>query len=210
LSKVYHKVHLGLDSQQQYKKLVKDMVLEIDVDTITAPTAATLTNKLLQFTAGSLYKEDGTWVCIHDAKIEFLADMVDENTPTLIFYHFKASLQKLKDKFPQAKMLDEIDQQDWRDGKVPMLLCHPQSGGIGINLQCNAKETAQIVWYDLPWSSENYIQANARVHRQGQTKPVIIHHLAVENSIDYQVIDVLEGKINIQNAVLNALNFALV
>ena len=211
ISKIIHKIHLGIESKVQYKKLVKDMVLEIDdIETITAPTAATLTNKLLQFTSGSLYKEDGTWVSVHNAKIEFLSDIIDENTPTLIFYHFKASLQKLKDEFPQAKMLDEIDQQDWRDGKVSMLLCHPQSGGIGINLQCNAKETAQIVWYDLPWSSENYIQANARIHRQGQTKPVIIHHLAIENSIDYQVIDVLNGKINLQNAVLNALNFALV
>ena len=210
ITKIYHNIYLGLDSKAQYKKLLNDMVLEIGDETITAPTAATLSNKLLQFTSGSLYKEDGSWTCIHTAKIDFMEDMLDENAPTLVFYHFKASLQKLKERFPQAKMLDEINHQDWRDGKVPMLLCHPQSGGIGINLQCNIGETAQIVWYDLPWSSENYIQANARIHRQGQTKPVIIHHLAIENSIDNQVIGVLEGKINLQNAVLNALKFALV
>ena len=210
ITKIYHNIYLGLDSKAQYKKLLNDMVLEIGDETITAPTAATLSNKLLQFTSGSIYKEDGSWTCIHTAKIDFMEDMLDENAPTLVFYHFKASLQKLKERFPQAKMLDEINHQDWRDGKVPMLLCHPQSGGIGINLQCNVGETAQIVWYDLPWSSENYIQANARIHRQGQTKPVIIHHLAVENSIDNQVIGVLEGKINLQNAVLNALKFALV
>jgi len=210
VTKIYHNIYLGLDSKAQYKKLLNDMVLEIGDETITAPTAATLSNKLLQFTSGSIYKEDGSWTCIHTAKIDFMEDMLDENVPTLVFYHFKASLQKLKERFPQAKMLDEINHQDWRDGKVPMLLCHPQSGGIGINLQCNVGETAQIVWYDLPWSSENYIQANARIHRQGQTKPVIIHHLAIENSIDNQVIGVLEGKINLQNAVLNALKFALV
>ena len=210
VTKIYHNIYLGLDSKAQYKKLLNDMVLEIGDETITAPTAATLSNKLLQFTSGSLYKEDGSWTCIHTAKIDFMEDMLDKNAPTLVFYHFKASLQKLKERFPQAKMLDEINHQDWRDGKVPMLLCHPQSGGIGINLQCNIGETAQIVWYDLPWSSENYIQANARIHRQGQTKPVIIHHLAIENSIDNQVIGVLEGKINLQNAVLNALKFALV
>jgi len=210
VTKIYHNIYLGLDSKAQYKKLLNDMVLEIGDETITAPTAATLSNKLLQFTSGSIYKEDGSWTCIHTAKIDFMEDMLDENAPTLVFYHFKASLQKLKERFPQAKMLDKINHQDWRDGKVPMLLCHPQSGGIGINLQCNIGETAQIVWYDLPWSSENYIQANARIHRQGQTKPVIIHHLAIENSIDNQVIGVLEGKINLQNAVLNALKFALV
>ena len=210
VTKVYHSIELGQASRSAYDKLRKDMVLEVEADTITAVSAATLTNKLLQFTSGSLYKEDGTWTCIHSAKVDFLEDILDENTPTLIFYHFKASLQKLKERFPQAKMLDEINHQDWRDGKVPILLCHPQSGGIGINLQCNVADTAQVIWYDLPWSSENYIQANARVHRQGQTKPVIIHHLNIVRSIDGQVIQVLDGKINIQNAVLNALEFALV
>jgi SNF2 family DNA or RNA helicase len=210
VTKVYHSIELGQASRSAYDKLRKDMVLEVEADTITAVSAASLTNKLLQFTSGNLYKEDGTWSCVHSAKVDFLEDILDENTPTLIFYHFKASLQKLKDRFPQAKMLDEINHQDWRDGKVPVLLCHPQSGGIGINLQCNVADTAQVIWYDLPWSSENYIQANARVHRQGQTKPVIIHHLSIVRSIDGQVIQVLDGKINIQNAVLNALDFALV
>jgi len=86
-----------------------------------------------------------------------------------------------------------------------MLLAHPQSGGIGINLQCNVGEIAQTVWFDLPWSSENYIQANARVYRQGQKKPVVIHHLIVNNSIDQKVVEVLEGKINLQDALLESL-----
>jgi len=61
------------------------------------------------------------------------------------------------------------------------------------------------VWFDLPWSSENYIQANARIYRQGQEKPVIIHHLTVVNSIDKHVVKVLEGKINLQDALLESL-----
>ena len=62
-----------------------------------------------------------------------------------------------------------------------------------------------MVWFDLPWSSENYIQANARIYRQGQEKPVIIHHLVVSNSVDQHVVAVLEGKISNQEALLNAL-----
>jgi SNF2 family DNA or RNA helicase len=61
------------------------------------------------------------------------------------------------------------------------------------------------VWYDLPWSSENYIQANARVYRQGQEKPVIIHHLLAKGTIDERVIKVLEGKITGQDAVMEEL-----
>ena len=212
VTKVYHTVEIGQATRSAYDRLRKDMVLEVEAETITAVTAAALTNKLLQFTSGSLYKEDGTWLKQHDAKLDYLEDLVDENIPTLVFYHYKSSLAGLQAKFSHARLLDSNPQtiEDWRQGKIKMLLAHPQSGGIGINLQCNVADTAQMVWYDLPWSSENYIQANARVHRQGQTKPVIIHHLVLSRSIDNQVIQVLDGKINIQNAVLNALDFALV
>jgi SNF2 family DNA or RNA helicase len=86
-----------------------------------------------------------------------------------------------------------------------MLLCHPKSAGIGLNLQCNVSDTAQVVWFDLPWSSEDYLQANARLFRQGQTKPVMIHHLCMEKSIDNQVMDVLKLKISIQDALMAAL-----
>ena len=66
-----------------------------------------------------------------------------------------------------------------------------------------------MVWYDLPWSSQDYIQANARVYRQGQEKPVILHHLVIPKTIDSQIVAVVAGKINVQQAVLNALDCAL-
>lgn len=211
LTELYHKVDITTAERKQYDTLKKDMVTELGTETITAPTAAALAGKLLQFTSGAIYSEDGEWHEVHTAKMEFLESILEESSsPTLIFYHFKHSLSRLQDRFPEAVVLDDTNIQAWRDGKIRIMLAHPQSGGIGLNLQCNVGETAQTVWYDLPWSSENYIQANARIYRQGQEKPVIIHHLAVANSIDEQVIKVLDGKINLQDALLNALNFALV
>ena len=211
LTKLYHKIDITTVERKQYDTLKKDMVADIGSETITAPTAAALAGKLLQFTSGAVYAEDGSWQEVHRAKLEYLESIMEESSaPTLVFYHFKHSLQRIQDQFPHAVVLDDNNIQAWRDGKIRMLLAHPQSGGIGLNLQCNVGDTAQTVWYDLPWSSENYIQANARIYRQGQEKPVIIHHLAVSNSIDEQVIKVLDGKINLQDALLNALNFALV
>jgi SNF2 family DNA or RNA helicase len=62
------------------------------------------------------------------------------------------------------------------------------------------------MWYDLPWSSELYLQANARVYRQGQEKPVMIHHLMMEGSIDQKVLAVLQGKITLQDALIKELS----
>ena len=210
-SKVYHSIEFDPQIRKKYEQLKKDMVAEINKQKITAPTAAALANKLLQFTSGAVYSEDGQAHEVHRAKLEYLESIMEEcSSPTLVFYHFKHSLQRLRLTFPDAVVLDDDNIAAWRRGEIRMLLAHPQSGGIGLNLQCNVGETAQTVWYDLPWSSENYIQANARIYRQGQEKPVIIHHLTMSNSIDEQVVKVLDGKINLQDALLNALNFALV
>jgi SNF2 family DNA or RNA helicase len=206
LTKLHHSIGLDSDVRKKYNELKKNMVAQIGTEEITAPTAATLTNKLLQFTSGAIYTESHEVVHIHDTKLEFLESLLEENSaPTLLFYHFKHSLQRILERFPEAVVLQDDNIQTWRDGTIKLLVAHPQSGGIGLNLQCNAGELAQCVWYDLPYSSENYIQANARVYRQGQTKPVIIHHLTLENSVDGQVVKVLEGKINLQDALLEAL-----
>jgi len=207
LTTLYHQVEIDKSVRIQYEQLKKDMVVDIEKERITAPTAAALANKLLQFTSGAVYNEEGEAQEIHCAKLEYLESIMEESSsPTLVFHHFKHSLQRIKQTFPHAVVLDDDNIEAWRRGQIRMLLAHPQSGGIGLNLQCNIGETAQTVWYDLPWSSENYIQSNARIYRQGQEKPVIIHHLVVYNSIDQHVVKVLNGKITLQDAVLDSLN----
>lgn len=210
-TKLYHPIQLDKNVRIKYDELRKDMVVEVKKEKITAPTAAALANKLLQFTSGAVYNEAGETQEVHRAKLEYLESIMEESSsPTLVFYHFKHSLQRIRLQFPQAVVLDDDNIEAWRRGEIRMLLAHPQSGGIGLNLQCNVGDTAQTVWFDLPWSSENYIQANARIYRQGQEKPVIIHHLTVSNSVDERVVKVLEGKINLQDALLEDLNCVLV
>ena len=208
---LYQKIEIDKNVRAKYDELRKSMVVEIKKEKITAPTAAALANKLLQFTSGAVYNEEGEPQEVHRAKLEYLESIMEESSsPTLVFYHFKHSLQRIRLQFPEAVVLDDDNIEAWRRGEIRMLLAHPQSGGIGLNLQCNVGDTAQTIWFDLPWSSENYIQANARIYRQGQEKPVIIHHLTIANSIDEQVVKVLDGKINLQDALLDALNCVLV
>jgi len=206
LTTLYHQVEIDKNARNQYEQLRKDMVVDIKKEKITAPTAAALANKLLQFTSGAVYNEEGESQEIHRSKLERLESIMEESSsPTLVFYHFKHSLQRIRLQFPEAVVLDDDNIEAWSRGEIRMLIAHPQSGGIGLNLQCNVGETAQTIWFDLPWSSENYIQANARIYRQGQEKPVIVHHLVVANSIDEQVVKVLEGKISLQEALLDSL-----
>ncbi len=83
-----------------------------------------------------------------------------------------------------------------------MLLAHPASAGHGLNLQHDGNI---IVLFGLNWSLELYQKFNARLHRQGQKKPVFIHHLAVIDSVDVTVLEALQDKHTTQKVLLDAL-----
>jgi SNF2 family DNA or RNA helicase len=179
-------------------------------DEIEAINAAVLANKLLQWCNGATYTDaNGTWAQIHDAKLDALADIVEANDePMLVAYNYKSDLARLQKRFPQAVHLSR-DQQvidDWNKGKIPMLLAHPASAGHGLNLQ---EGGALCVWFGLNWSLELYQQFNARLHRQGQTKPVRIVHIVARNCIDERVLQVLSSKDATQRDLLKALSINL-
>ena len=62
-----------------------------------------------------------------------------------------------------------------------------------------------IIWFGLTWNYEQYVQANARLHRQGQSEPVIVHHLVSQGTRDEDVIKALEHKDDAQQYVLDSL-----
>lgn len=200
-------VELKPGQMKQYKQLESDFILEAEEDgEITASNAAVLTNKLLQMANGAIYDDEKRVVHIHDQKLEALKSIIDEaqGQPVLVFYQYKHDLSRILEAIPEAKALDvksdDIDR--WNCGEIPVMLAQPQSAGHGLNLQQGGHI---IVWFSLTWSLEYYQQANARLDRQGQTQPVIVHHLVAKDTIDEQVLKVLQGKAKGQNALLEAI-----
>ena len=194
-------VSIKLSDFKTYKQMEQDLVLELDGQEITAANSAVLANKLLQLANGAIYGDNKQTVRVHEDKLDALESIVEDSQgqPILVFYQYQHDLKRIKKRFPQAEELTSVNR--WNEGKVPILLCHPQSAGHGLNLQ---KGGHIIVWFGLTWSLEYYQQANARLDRQGQTEPVIVHHLVAENTVDEKVIRILQGKIQKQNALLEA------
>ena len=193
---------------KEYSEFERTMLAELDDgEEVEAVNAAVLANKLLQFSNGALYTDrNGSWSQIHDAKLDALSDMFEDNKGDnmLVAFNFKSDLERLKKRFPQAVVLDKdqstIDK--WNRGEIPMMLAHPASASYGLNLQSGG---ALCVWFGLNWSLEYYQQFNARLHRQGQTRPVRIAHIVCEDTIDARVIDVLTSKDAIQKNLLLSL-----
>ena len=194
-------------TRKQYREMEKTLLLELENETVEALNAAVLTNKLLQITNGAIYLPDkpDTWQEIHNFKIDALEEIINEHPgqPVLVAYCFKSDLARIKKKFPHAVDIKEEGAiEKWNRKEINLLLAHPASAGHGLNLQTGGNI---IVWFGLNWSLELYDQFNARLHRQGQTEPVMIHHILAKETIDETVFEVLQGKQINQNTLLNAL-----
>ena len=202
------KITLPPDAIRRYKEFEKTLLAQLETgEEVEAMTAATLANKLLQFASGSMYvDEHKNYAEIHSAKLDTLAEIVDENEGEnlLVAYNYRFDLERLLKRFPQAVVLDKeqstIDR--WNRGEIKILLAHPASAGHGLNIQAGG---AIIVWFSLNWSLELYQQFNARLHRQGQEKPVRIIHMLAEGTIDERVMAALGCKDATQSSLLNAL-----
>ena len=192
-----------------YRKLEREMLLEVDEATIDAGSAAVLTNKLLQLCNGAVYDGDKRVVPIHDCKIEAFMELVEalNGKPALVFYSFQHDLVRLQQALAKTGLCVRAlsgprDQDDWNAGRIDILLAHPASTAYGLNLQEGGNH---VIWFGLNWSLELYQQANARLHRQGQIERVIIHHLVVEGGVDEDVMAALGQKSTTQDRLLEAL-----
>lgn len=195
-------------AMKAYIEFKKEMYIDFHGNDFEALNAATLANKLLQFANGAVYTDElKNFSTVHDSKLDALKDIIDDNPNEniLLAYNFKSDLIRLKKKFPELVVLSKEGKEleKWNCGKIKLMACHPASAGHGLNLQGGA---AMMVWFGLNWSLELYQQFCARLHRQGQTRPVKVIHLIAKNTIDEKVMSVLLDKEAIQTSLLKALN----
>lgn len=194
------------EAMELYKTLERDTLLPFADGDIDASTAAVLTNKLLQAAGGAAYDENGNVKVLHDCKLEALDQLIEEanGQPVLVFYAFRHERDRIMERYPEAvDIKDDGAVVRWNEGKIPIMLAHPASAGHGLNLQAGGHIA---IWYGLPTSLELYQQANKRLHRPGQKKTVLIHHILMKGTYDYRVLDdILAPKEVRQNACLEAL-----
>lgn len=201
-------------AREQYDEMEKELIIVLDGGTsVVAPNAAVLVGKLLQITSGAIYDEQGRAHLLHDAKLEALGKLLKSigKEPVLLFYQYQHELERIQRAFPQVVAFREADtvrqQTDlvarWNAGRVPVLAAHPRSMAHGLNMQDGG---STVVWFTLPWSREDYDQANARVARLGQDAVTRIYRLMTRDTMDEVVAEALRAKDEEQTALLQALH----
>lgn len=197
-------------ARERYDEMRKHGCI-LDWDLLVDEDAAL--NKCRQIANGAMYLSDGSTEWMHSAKEDALMELLEQiGAPTMVIYEFRHDLARIERALAGRRVgvigggVSAADgakiASDWNAGKLDVLLIHPQSGGIGLNLQHGG---AHQVWYGPPWNLEHYLQTVGRLHRQGQTRPVFVYHLVAKNTIDEQVARVLEAKGATQDDMMDAL-----
>lgn len=209
----YHQIPVVLDpkAEKAYHELEREMVLEMPEEEtdISVTSAAALSNKLLQLSNGALYDDGHQAHEVHSCKIEAFLELIEglQGKPALVFYNFQHDKSRIlksleKSNLRVRELKTTQDEDDWNNRQIDILLAHPASAAYGLNLQQGGNH---VIWFGLTWNYELYTQANKRLHRQGQTEKVIIHHLVCSGTRDEDVMQALEKKDDVQNWVMQSL-----
>ena len=209
-------VELPTKIRAMYDTAEKEFFIQLDNGEITIATVAVMINKCLQIANGNLYKEDGTFENLHDLKLEALSDIIDEaqGDQILCAYTFKSDAQQILKKTVALQPVNLTDCKSekalsvamdrWSKGDCPLMIGHPASMGHGIDgLQKNGHI---LVWFGLNWSLDLTDQMNARINRNGQTKPIICHRILCRNTFDEVVLERLNEKRETEESLKKAIS----
>ncbi|KAG2452365.1 hypothetical protein HYH02_002611, partial [Chlamydomonas schloesseri] len=101
----------------------------------------------------------------------------------------------------RQRRIDRFNQQP--DAYFAFLLS-TRAGGLGINLA-----TADtVIIFDSDWNPHNDLQAQARAHRLGQDKPVMIYRLVARRTIEERMMQVSRKKMMLEHLVVRKMSYS--
>ncbi|KAL8932748.1 MAG: hypothetical protein Q9216_006698 [Gyalolechia sp. 2 TL-2023] len=89
--------------------------------------------------------------------------------------------------------------QEASDHKV--MLISTRAGGLGINLTA----ASDVVMMDQAWNPQITLQAEARAHRIGQTKPVTVYKLCTQGTVEEQMMGRISKKLYLSAKVTESM-----
>jgi len=128
-----------------------------------------------------------------DYLTELLATLIEEGRRILIFSQFTTMLALIeehlvKTKVPFLKLTGASKDrgqlvEQFQTGKFPVFLISLKAGGTGLNL--TAADT--VIHYDPWWNPAAEAQATDRAYRIGQDKPVFVHKLLCQETVEERI-----------------------
>jgi superfamily II DNA or RNA helicase len=147
------------------------------------------------------------------AAFEELLDVIlDEGESVLVFSQYvqlcKLLSARLAERGLPVELLSGATTANRREdmvrrfqaGEVPVFLLSLKAGGVGLNLT----QATHVIHYDRWWNPAVEDQATDRAYRIGQDRPVQVHRLIAEGTLEDRIATVLETKRGLTEAVVGA------
>lgn len=156
---------------------------------------------------------DPAYSSVGSAKVEFLADQLDQVVPAghqvLVFSQFTSFLARIRGVLERRGMeiayLDGATRdregaiEEFRSGRARVFLISLKAGGTGLTLT----EADYVYVMDPWWNPAAEAQAVDRAHRIGQSKKVNVYRLVAEDTIEQKVLDLQDRKRQLVSAVVD-------
>lgn len=211
----YQNRHAVMSKEQEkvFADLKEKMAHETEEVEITAQNAAVKLIKLQQIMCGVVKDDDGQTVELAPKnRLEVLERLVVEaGAKAVVFVPFIGAMHLVQNYLTSKGISSEII-----NGEVPkpqrkeilnrfkknleprVLIAHPKVAAHGLDL--TVADT--FIWYAPTFSVSQYAQANARGEGHNKSMPVGIYHIAC-HPVEWRIYEVLKGKMNLQDELLN-------
>jgi SNF2 family DNA or RNA helicase len=210
---VFRDAPLTAQQEKYYKLLKKDMLMVAAGEEVSTVNAAVNVNKLLQISGGAVYSDNGSVVEFDVSnRLRVVQEVIEEaSNKVLVFVPFTHTIELLRAHLRGAGIACEVI-----NGAVPVnkrteifkkfqeqdnphvLIIQPQAASHGVTL--TAADT--IIWYAPVTSIETYLQANARIDRQGQKNKMTIVHIK-GSPVETRLYNMLQNKLDIHTKIID-------
>ncbi len=162
---IIHYVNLDNNTKLLYRRLEKHKVIDINGDTILADTPMSLLTRLHQLEGGTIKYKEENYILENTEKIEYIKSTFGDTKDIVVFYHYINELEKLKQHFKNATILQAT------------------SFAEGVDLSMYKT----LVIYSMDFSTARYTQRRARQCNMKRGEPIDVHFILVKDGISEQV-----------------------
>jgi SWI/SNF-related matrix-associated actin-dependent regulator of chromatin subfamily A-like protein 1 len=200
-------VPVALDNEREYRLAEEDVIAwlreqPLDLRELDRKVAAALrAERLAQLNALRRLASRGKG----GAALTWIEDFLASDEPLVVFAGHREMQDRLIERFPDALHLvgrDSITAREaavrgFQDGASQLLVCATRVAGQGITLT----RASNVAFLDLEWTPAMHDQAEDRCHRIGQHDAVTAWYLLAAKTIDETMLELIERKRRIVDAV---------
>jgi len=200
-------VPVALDNERDYRLAEEDVIAwlreqPLDLRELDRKVAAALrAERLAQLNALRRLASRGKG----GAAMAWIEDFLASDEPLVVFAGHREMQDRLLERFPDALHLVGRDSMTAREaavqrfqaGQSQLLVCATRVAGQGITLT----HASNVAFLDLEWTPAMHDQAEDRCHRIGQHDAVTAWYLLAAKTIDETMIELIDRKRRIVDAV---------